>query len=82
MFERAYAMGGHTATRALVYLSVFRASALPVSIALVGFALVDGAARYGKMRGWDWTSDRVLIAFHGWAVMVTIVMIGAWWVQW
>lgn len=83
ILERTYAMIFHTASRALVYLSLSRANLLPILVGLAGFTLMDGAAYYGdELKQWDWYNHRVLGLFHIWGLAVTAVIVVVWWVLW
>lgn len=81
VLERAYAIVFHTATRALVCLSLIRVDPLPGLIALVGFTILDGSAHYGDLKV-DWLDHRVLGLFEVFGLTVTAAVVLAWWALW
>lgn len=82
VLERANATVFHTATRALVYLSLIRVDPLPGLIALVGFTILDGSAHYGDDQKADWLDHRVLGLFEVFGLTVTAAVVLAWWALW
>lgn len=61
--ERTGAFIGHVGSRGLIALALYdQMWAAPVAVA--SFALVDGLAIFGRLRGWDWMSLYVWMRFY------------------
>jgi hypothetical protein len=70
ILERAYATVIHTTTRGLVAVSILGSNPLPALLGLLAFTLVDGAASFGDLRGWNWQDTRILRRFHAFGLGV------------
>jgi hypothetical protein len=79
VLERAYATVMHTTTRGLVALSIVRVNPLPGLLGLLIFTLLDGAAFYGDLRGWNWHTHRVLLWFHAFGLGITALGVLLFW---
>jgi len=62
--ERLCASLVHIGTRGLSFLAVSDHNLVAAAIALGSFALVDGVAAFGKLRGWSWTVPRTAYTYY------------------
>ena len=62
--ERVLASLVHTATRGLTYISYFTGNLVPIALALVGFASIDGRAYYAHLEKWQFDNTQVLAKFY------------------
>lgn len=62
--ERVLASVIHTATRCLTYVSSFTGNPVPMVLALVGFASIDGRAYYAHLEKWQFDNTQVLTKFY------------------
>jgi hypothetical protein len=71
--ERFFALLGHTASRALVYLGVSSpfGGAVPLVLAIVLFAAVDSVSYYGLKAEWNWNCPHLCRRFYGFVGLVT-----------
>jgi len=73
--ERVLASLVHTATRGLTYISYFTGNLVPLAIALVGFASIDGRAYYAHLEKWQFDNTQVLVKFYRYLGVVACSLI-------
>lgn len=62
--ERVLASLVHTATRGLTYISYSTGNLVPIVLAIVGFASIDGRAYYAHLEKWQFDNIQVLAKFY------------------
>lgn len=62
--ERVLASLLHTATRGLTYISYSTGNPVPIVLALVGFASIDGRAYYAHLEKWPFDNPQVLTRLY------------------
>lgn len=62
--ERILASLVHTATRGLTYISYLTGNLIPIALALVGFASIDGRAYYAHLEKWQFDNIEVMAKFY------------------
>jgi hypothetical protein len=73
VLERIMASCTHTATRGLVYIGLITSSILPVFIAVVTFAALDGRGYYAHLEKWAFDDVRVLVKFYLYFFAIVVV---------
>lgn len=62
--ERVLASLVHTATRGLTYISCSTGNPVPIVLAIVGFASIDGRAYYAHLEKWQFDNVQILAKFY------------------
>lgn len=64
VLERLLAYLPHIGVRGLVYVGVVTKNVLPILLAVVTFAAIDGRAYYAHLQKWAFDDPRVLGKFY------------------
>ena len=83
LFERFFAVIGHTAERVLIFVALFCRQWLPAAIAFVTFSFVDGLAAHGLAANWNWENAAVNFRFQLTVAAITLIegTAAAWFVR-
>jgi hypothetical protein len=83
LFERFFAVIGHTAERVLIFVALCCKQWLPAGIAFVTFSFVDGLAAHGLAANWNWENAMVNFRFQMTVAAVTLTegTAAAWFVR-
>ena len=74
--ERTFALIGHVGSRGILYVGLHRsfpAQGLLLIGAVALFALVDGVAYYGHLRGWNWSDPSLCAKSQGFFAFLSVV---------
>jgi hypothetical protein len=80
LFERVFALVGHTSARILIYMAVQKRGWAPAIFAFLMFSFVDGLASYGAAANWDWENAALNWKFQATVAAAALLEAGAvWW---
>jgi len=73
VFERFFALLGHTASRVLIFVALCCKQWLPGIVALVTFSCIDGLAAHGLAANWNWEDTMVNFRFQMVVAAITLI---------
>ncbi|MFH0989431.1 MAG: hypothetical protein V1799_05370 [bacterium] len=75
VLERALALFPHVATRGLVYISFISGNIVPVALAVLTFASIDGRAYFAHLEKWPFDNIRMLGKIYRYLALVGIFQV-------
>ena len=73
VLERLGAWLRHVGSRGMISITILGGPTWPFILAILAFAIMDGLADFGELRGWNWYAPRVHNAFF-WSIFLVGVI--------